>query len=158
MFGQRMMLFKANEQIANNEFIWGLLNSDSIKSKVKNMSRGGAAPRINIKQLRELEIIVPTKDLQTNFALIVAKIDGIKRKLNSNLREINYFIKSISKLAFEGNLDFNTAVDLEVLLESEYEFFRKNSNSNSIKLLLERMKTNFMSSKLMTKQKTLFLS
>ena len=50
-------------------------------------------------------------------------------------------IKSISQKAFKGELDFNTAVDLEVLLENNYDFFKENSNSNSIRLLLGRLNT-----------------
>jgi len=137
--GQRMMLFIANEKLSKNEFIWALLNSDSIKNQVINMSGGGAAPRINISQLRKLEVINPTLELQILFAKRANKIDVIKAKLTRSLKEITNLLNSLSQKAFKGELDFKTAVDLEVLLENDYAFFKDNSNNQSIRLLLERL-------------------
>ncbi|MCP2037979.1 restriction endonuclease subunit S [Chryseobacterium sp. HSC-36S06] len=137
--GQRMMLFIADKKVANNEFIWGLLNSDSIKKQVINMSGGGAAPRINIRQLRTLEVIKPTVELQNLFASRVNKIDLVTDKFKQSLKEINNLFNSLSQKAFVGDLDFNTAVDLEVLLENDYQFFKENSDVKSIQLLLERL-------------------
>ncbi|MCT3981365.1 restriction endonuclease subunit S [Elizabethkingia anophelis] len=137
--GQRMMLFIANEELSTNEFIWALLNSDSIKNQVINMKAGGAAPRINISQLRKLEVIVPTLELQNLFTKRVRKIDIIKGKQKQSLEKINHLLNSVSQLAFKGELEFNTAVDLEMLLENDYNFFKKNSNQETIKLLLKRL-------------------
>lgn len=140
--GQRMMLFIANENVAKNEFIWALLNSDSIKNQVINLSGGGAAPRINIRQLKVLEVIHPTIELQNLFASRVNQIDQIKYKFKQSLNEISNLLNSLSQKAFEGNLDFNTAVDLEVLLENDYEYFKDNSNKKAIQLLVDRLDKN----------------
>ena len=137
--GQRMMLFIANDKVSTNEFIWALLNSDSIKQLVLNMSAGGAAPRINIGQLRNLEVINPSLELQRQFASKVNKIDVIKGKLKLSLKELRKLLNSLSQKAFKGQLDLNTAVDLEVLLENDYQFFTDNSDAESIQLLLERL-------------------
>ena len=104
-----------------------------------NMSGGGAAPRINISQLRKLEVINPTLELQILFAKRANKIDVIKAKLTRSLKEITNLLNSLSQKAFKGELDFKTAVDLEVLLENDYAFFKDNSNNQSIRLLLERL-------------------
>ncbi|MGF7081418.1 restriction endonuclease subunit S [Mucilaginibacter sp. UYCu711] len=137
--GQRMMLFIANEELSTNEFIWALLNSDSIKNQVINMSGGGAAPRINISQLRKLEVIVPTLELQKLFTKRVRKIDIIIDRHKRSLSEINNLLNSISQKAFQGELAFNTAVDLEMLLENDYTFFKENSSQETIRLLLKRL-------------------
>jgi type I restriction enzyme S subunit len=137
--GQRMMLFVANEKISTNEFIWALLNSNSIKKKVTNISGGGAAPRINIRQLKTLEAFIPPLELQMRFAKIVRTIEAIKALQKQSLQKLNYLFSSLSQSAFKGELTFNTAVDLEVLMENDYDFFKKNSNSKSIELLIERL-------------------
>jgi type I restriction enzyme S subunit len=145
--GQRIMLFVAKENVATNEFIWSLLNSDNIKSKVRNMSSGGAAPRVNISQLKSLDVIRPPIELQRKFGALVYNIDRLKDQHKKGLCESEDLLSSLSQLAFNDDLSFNTAVDLELLLERNYDFFKKNSNRKLIQLLLERLDKNELNEK-----------
>ena len=151
--GQRMMLFDAKKEKCNNNFLWALLNSNSIKNLVKNMSGGGAAPRINISQLKKLEVILPPIELQRKFSDRVIKIDIIKSKLKRSLKESSNLLNSLSQKAFSGELDFNAAVDLEVLLENDYDFFKDNSSKQSIQLLIQRLDKNILNEKKFNEQK-----
>ena len=58
----------------------------------------------------------------------------------------------MSQTAFEGALSFNTAVDLEVLMENDYNFFKENSNTKSIQLLLERLDMDELNEKKFSEQ------
>ena len=48
----------------------------------------------------------------------------------------------MSQIAFNGELEFNTAVDLEVLLENDYEYFKSNVDEETLQLLLDRLDKN----------------
>lgn len=102
--GQRMMVFIANTNISNNEFIWAFLNTDSIKRLVTNLSGGGAAPRINIGQLRIIKTINPPLKLKSRFAEIVATTETIKSKYQKSLHELENLYDSASQKAFNGEL------------------------------------------------------
>ncbi len=102
--GQRMMLFKSSPESALNCYIWGYLNSRSVHSMVINMSGGGAAPRVNIKQLKNLKTTLPPLDLQTRFASIVESIEHQKTLLKSHLAELDTLFASLQSRAFSGEL------------------------------------------------------
>jgi type I restriction enzyme, S subunit len=95
--------------------------------------------KLNKTNLEKIPVPVPPRELQEKFGSVYHKYDNLKQKLIDCERLISELNVALSQLAFKGELDFNTAVDLEVLLENDYAFFKENSNTNSIKLLLERL-------------------
>ncbi len=102
--GQRMMLFDANRKRASNAFIWGLLNSASIYKLVNAMSGGGAAPRVNIKQLRKIEAICPPVSVQHSFDKVVASVGGMAALGHTHLAELDTLFASLQSRAFRGEL------------------------------------------------------
>ncbi|MBX7226940.1 MAG: restriction endonuclease subunit S [Chitinophagales bacterium] len=106
------------------------------------------------EKLKDLNIVVPPIELQEKFTIQVTKIEMLKSKVEDAKSNINYLINALSQLAFKGQLDFNTAVDLEVLLENDYDFFKENSNSSSINLLLERLNTDELNENRFNEQQT----
>lgn len=137
--GQRMMLFVGNEKLATNEFIWAVLNSDNVKNRIKNISGIGAAHRINVSQMKSLSVFKPPIDLQKKFGIVVNKIDRVKLLHIKGLSWQETLLSSVSQLAFSNQLDFNIAVDLEVILENDYEFFKQNNSRELTQLLLDRL-------------------
>ena len=75
--GQRIMLFKAGED-NSPDFLWALLESRSFKAKLQGLVGGGAAPRVNIKDLKKITVIKPPNDIQTQFSRVAKRIDQIK--------------------------------------------------------------------------------
>lgn len=94
---------------------------------------------INSTQLKNFPVYIPPETLQNKFARIVSKVDTIKTSLEINLDHIKNINNSIAQLAFKGELTFNTAVDLEILLENDYEFFKQNGDAKTIQLLIDRL-------------------
>ncbi|MDI9857772.1 restriction endonuclease subunit S [Flectobacillus roseus] len=109
---------------------------------------------INSTQLKAFPVYVPPIELQNKFEQIVSKAEKIKSSKKVNLKITNDLFHSILQLAFKGELGFNTAVDLEVLLENDYQFFKENSNSSSIQLLLERLNTDELNKNRFYEQQT----
>ncbi len=104
--GQRMMLFQVNS--ANTpEFLWSLLESVYFKSKLQGLIGGGAAPRVNIKDLKMLVVICPPPNLQLSFSKIVLKVDILREQYKLHLTELQALYAAISQKAFKGELDLS---------------------------------------------------
>lgn len=143
---------KPNPSIANNIFIEMLLRF--YKQILLDSAPEAARANINLSILGNIKCIVPPISLQKRFAATAEKIEVITTKLINGKKQIENLVGGLSQQAFKGELDFNTAVDLEVLLENDYQFFKENSNSNSIKLLLERLNTEELNENRFSEQQT----
>lgn len=102
--GQRMMLFDADQKRATNSFMWGFLNTPSIYQHVNAMSGGGAAPRVNIKQLRKIEAICPPLRTQHMFDRFVRSVEGASALHRKHLAELDALFASLQSRAFRGEL------------------------------------------------------
>jgi type I restriction enzyme S subunit len=104
--GQRMMLFKVSS--ANRpEFLWALLESVQFKSKLRGLIGGGAAPRVNIKDLKKLVVAKPDPDLQLSFSKFVLRIDQLRERYQQHVMELEALYGSLSQQAFKGELDLS---------------------------------------------------
>lgn len=119
-----------------------------------NIASGTTFAELKIVALKGIIIPVPPLNLQNRFASIIEKIELIRAKLKKGKQHSEHLYSGLSQLAFSGELTFTTAVDLEVLLENDYQFFKENSNSNSIKLLLERLNTDELNENRFYEQQT----
>lgn len=140
--GQRVMLFRVDTTKVTSNFLWSFLRSDGCQSLIKSITIGATVQRVNIKDLKKIQCIIPPLELQYQFDEISQSIKKAKLKLVQTQIQFENLLNSLSQLAFKGKLNFNTAVDLEVLMENDYEFFKTNSNSEAIKLLLEKLDKN----------------
>lgn len=104
--GQRMMLFKVNS-INKPEFLWALLESVQFKSKLRGLIGGGAAPRVNIKDLKKLVVAKPNPDLQLSFSKFVLRIDELRGRYQQHLMELETLNGALSQKAFKGELDLS---------------------------------------------------
>ncbi len=115
--GQRIMLFKASEE-NSADFLWALLESRSFKTKLQGLVGGGAAPRVNIKDLKKITVIQPTNDIRIQFSRITKQIDQIKSRYQQSLTDLETLYGALSQKAFKGELDLSR-VPLPVLGTTE---------------------------------------
>ncbi|HNL05156.1 MAG TPA: restriction endonuclease subunit S [Bacteroidia bacterium] len=151
-FQKSVAIVTVNEKIITPSFLYSYLLPN--RDYLEKISSGSGQKNLLLSQLRNLEIITPPLELQQRFTSIVFKIENLKQKHKIQLQESHNLYKTLSQLSFKGELDFNTAVDLEVLLENDYQFFKENSNISSIKLLLERLNTDELNEKRFYEQQT----
>ncbi|MBV7571674.1 restriction endonuclease subunit S [Pseudomonas sp. PDM32] len=104
--GQRIMLFQVNPT-NTPEFMWALLESVHFKAKLQGLIGGGAAPRVNIKDLKKLVVIKPTPDLQLSFSKFVLKIDQLRDQYKQHFTELKALYGALSQQAFKGELDLS---------------------------------------------------
>lgn len=107
--GQRIMLFKAGEENCA-DFLWALLESRAFKAKLQGLVGGGAAPRVNIKDLKKITVIKPPNDIQTQFSRIAKLIDQIKSRYQQSLTDLESLYCALSQKAFKGELDLSRVV------------------------------------------------
>lgn len=110
--------------------------------------------KLNKSNLEKIPVPVPPRDLQAIFDSIFHKYDSLKEKLNQSVNFVSQLNSALSQLAFKGELDFGTAVDLEVLLENDFEFFKENGNTKSIQLLIDRLNTDELNENRFYEQQT----
>lgn len=104
--GQRMMLFKVKSS-NKPEFLWALLESAPFKSKLRGLVGGGAAPRVNIKDLKKLVVVKPDADLQELFSLFVLRADQLRARYEQSLTDLEALYGALSQKAFKGELDLS---------------------------------------------------
>ena len=102
--GQRMMLMQTSARKMLNTVLWGILTSQQMYRTVVHMSGGGAAPRVNLKQVRKLPVICPPLDRQSNFASLVKKTWIRRSEIALNEKALSRLFFSIQQRAFAGEL------------------------------------------------------
>ena len=104
--GQRIMLFKTGKE-NSADFLWALLESRAFKAKLQGLVGGGAAPRVNIKDLKKITVIKPPHNIQTQFSLIAKRIDEIKSRYLQSLTDLESLYGALSQKAFKDELDLS---------------------------------------------------
>ncbi len=72
-----------------------------------NNAPKAARQNINLEILSKLKIIIPTLELQNQFAQIVEKIEALKSQYQRSLQELEQLFGSLSQRAFKGELDLS---------------------------------------------------
>lgn len=87
------------------EFLASLLISKPMKNYLLNTSGAGATREALTKmQLQNLDIILPSKNLQENWKQFAKKIETQKQLLNQQLNQQNQLFQSLQHQAFNGTL------------------------------------------------------
>ncbi|WP_334186768.1 restriction endonuclease subunit S [Noviherbaspirillum sp.] len=138
--GQRMMLFSAKANIASNAFLNGLLNSDSFRSKVLKLVGGGAAPRVNIKDLRAISVYRPPIEMQLRYEQFSTTLTKEEESLASSEMYLTRLFSSLQQRAFSGDLD----VSRLVLDFSDDSFSASEPQSSAVKAIKPKAETQFL--------------
>lgn len=128
-------------------YLHNVISSNSMKFKLFNLAKGVTMKNLNSNIIENLEIPIPPLFFQQKFSKIVSKIETSKEKLNQSKNQLENLLNGLSQIAFNGELQFNTAVDLEILMENDYDFFKKHADKKAIQLLLDRMDKNILNKK-----------
>lgn len=93
-----------DNNISNKLFFYYLYNTKEIQREVKRLARGATLIQINLKDLREIEIIKPSLNLQNQFAERVAIIEEQKAIAQKSLEKSDELFNSLLQKAFKGEL------------------------------------------------------
>lgn len=93
-----------NDQRIANEFIYHLFLSPSFKTAFDRKAKGATLIQINLKDLREMTVIVPPLDLVKRFVAAVTSIEVQHTNTETSLRRSEGLFGSLLQRAFAGEL------------------------------------------------------
>lgn len=82
-------------------YVLGLLNSVSIQQHMRRFTRGAAVQGINLKDVREIPVLMPTRDAQAKYALAVDSIRSMRRAKVSHLTLADKIFFALQQRCFE---------------------------------------------------------
>lgn len=93
------------KQTLNRLFLWAVFNTNGMKSRIKSLASGSAKSMSNISKakLYDMEVIVPSIDLQNHFEIRVRKVIAHKELLLQSLSELKTYNKALFKESFESD-------------------------------------------------------
>ncbi|HCE43646.1 MAG TPA: hypothetical protein DET40_08865 [Lentisphaeria bacterium] len=97
-----------NEKSVNPIYLQALLSFSSKRKTIQKLAGGAAGSMPNISKSRLLLHLVecPSLPLQSQFANIAKKVEGIKYRYKQSLYELENLYGSLSQLAFKGELKY----------------------------------------------------
>lgn len=98
---KNVALLKNNRNIFRGRFLESLLNFEDYKVKLKNrLGVGGAQQFLSLKQIKDIEILLPPISLQNQFAEIIENIEAQKAKAKKQAEESENLFQSLLQEAF----------------------------------------------------------
>lgn len=88
----------------NAVFLNELLNTNYMFDVIKPLTRRAAQPHLNADQIKNLNIILPSINLQNEFAQIVEKVEAQKQRNEQVIEQMDNLFNSLSQKAFKGEL------------------------------------------------------
>ncbi|HAS8283944.1 restriction endonuclease subunit S [Vibrio vulnificus] len=97
-------LFKLNKALIEAEFLYHFIRSEPAKCMLLKNTKGVAIKHLHLKELRELKIIYPPRELREDFIRVAEQVKRfvLKSRL-SDLESVHCF-DSLSQKAFSGQL------------------------------------------------------
>jgi len=102
--GQRLMLLSANPEICNFKFLCYLMNSPCVINQVKYRISGSASPHINVADVKNFTIPLPSLDLQHQFADFAYSVEKSKITIQRGLKKTELLYKSLMQKCFNGEI------------------------------------------------------
>jgi len=88
---------------ANNDrlFVYHQLQSCGIQYHISNFTKGIALKQINMKDVREIPLIVPPLPLQQSFAVRIAAIEQQKQRISASIKDLETLLASRMQYWFD---------------------------------------------------------
>lgn len=93
-----------DKNVSNKLFFYYLYKSLPTQRKLSELAKGATLIQLNLKDLRELNLIKPPLDLQNKFAERVTQIEKQKQQAEASLVKAEELFSSLLQRAFKGEL------------------------------------------------------
>lgn len=98
---KNVALLKNDRNIFRGRFLESLLNFEDYKVKLKNrLGVGGAQQFLSLKQIKDIEILLPPISLQNQFAEMIENIEAQKAKAKKQAEESENLFQALLQEAF----------------------------------------------------------
>lgn len=102
--------YRIDSQELQSTYIAHLFRSSAFRQKLFQGGQGANIQNINQQSLSGLDIPIPPKDLQNQFAAIIKKVDALKSRYQQSLTDLESLYGALSQKAFKGELDLSRVV------------------------------------------------
>ena len=86
LINAQMLILRADNVTVMQVFLFYIMSSEEFQGKIKSFASGSAQPQIPIQDLREIEILYPTVELQKRFSSYISEVtEFIKNLQNKNI-------------------------------------------------------------------------
>jgi type I restriction enzyme, S subunit len=135
---------ETDEEKLRKVYLHYVLRNKDVRRNFLSIATGSSGSMLNISmdKFKAIEIPVPPIELQMRFEKQYFKYIDIRNKLLKSTDYLETLNKSLSRLAFSGELKLESGIELEVLLERDLLYFKeniKNISANTIRQLLRRL-------------------
>lgn len=132
---------ETDEEKVSKVYLHYVLKNKDVRKTFLSIATGSSGSMLNISmdKFKNIEVPVPPIELQQRFEQLYYRYIGLRKRLLDSRDYTKRLQHSLSDLAFKGDLKFGASVELEVLLERDYEFFSQQSNTKTIQQLLNRL-------------------
>lgn len=115
VYDSHVMRIRFNYTIIHPEYFYTFLQTKGGRKRF--MQKGGQTSvqfNINSKQISDIDIPIPPLELQTQFAQIVEKTEGLKTQYQQSFQELENLYGSLSQKAFRGELTLKSMYEPEI--------------------------------------------
>ena len=103
-FQRHIAHLKPDFKQVDSEFLLGLMQSDGIKKQADRQVRGVAQKTLNLRELKNFQIIVPPTQEQKHYVSIRRNIENHLNRQKQYCQEGEVFFNSLLQRAFRGEL------------------------------------------------------
>lgn len=104
-FQRHIAFIKPNHKIINYRFLFESLKSKAIRREIDKKVKGAAQKTYNLIELKNLNIILPSINLQNQFAGRVQLIEAQKHQAQEALAKSEALFQGLLQQAFKGELN-----------------------------------------------------
>lgn len=103
-FQRHIAHIKPNLDKVHPEFLLGLMQSDGIKRQADRQVRGVAQKTLNLRELKQFQVLVPPLSEQEQYILFRRKVESAMNKQQDELKAQHNLFNSLLQRAFRGEL------------------------------------------------------
>ncbi|MGL5676447.1 MAG: restriction endonuclease subunit S [Cellulosilyticaceae bacterium] len=85
---ESLAVLKFKKELVNVRFICEMIKSDSLQRKIRTGSKGISIRHLHLKEIKELDVLLPPIELQNQFAEFVQQVDKLKFDMEQSLVEL----------------------------------------------------------------------
>lgn len=121
---KNVALLKPKKEKINSRYLEHILNNERQKNKIINdNSSGGAQKFLSLGQIKSIKIPVPKIEFQNKFAIIVEKVEVLKKQYKASLKELENMYEVLSQKAFTDKIQRDKKKSDELMVENPNEDF-----------------------------------
>ncbi len=99
---QAVALIRVNTEVCNREYVYYYLNLPEVINKINTVSGQAAQPNINLKQIGDIEILLPDKERQNKIVSVISLFDSL---IDNNQKQIKLLEEAAQRLYKEWFVD-----------------------------------------------------